>query len=115
MLALTAASQLVVEFLLAAFAAVVFIGLLTGRIRTRGLLHGERKGGGRYFSPGRVQLLVVTLFVALNYFVTVLHNRATVSLPDVDPSVLAVLAGSHVVYLSGKARALLFTAFTQGE
>jgi hypothetical protein len=109
MLELTNVSVLVTKAILAAFAAVVFIQLLTGGISTGFLLHGTQKDGRRYFSPGRVQLLVVTVFVAFGYLMSVAKNPNRTSLPDVDESVLALLFGSHVVYLSGKARALFFT------
>lgn len=115
MLQLTDASQLFVKFILAAFAAVVFVGLLTGGISTRSLLYGERKGGGRYFSPGRVQLLIVTILVAFDYLVNVLQSPDRESLPDVNASVLALLVGSHAIYLGGKARALLFGAIRKEQ
>jgi hypothetical protein len=115
MLELINVSALVMKLILAAFAAVVFIQLLTGGINTTSLLYGRQRDGQCYFSPGRVQLLVVTVLVALGYLVSVLKNPNRTALPDVDESVLALLFGSHIVYLSGKARALLFAAFRKGE
>jgi hypothetical protein len=108
-------SVLVTKLIIIAFAAVVFVKLLTGGINTNHLLYGKKKDGRWYFSPGRVQLLVVTVFIAFGYFMSVLKNPNRTSLPDVDESVLALLFGSHAIYLGGKARALLFTALRKGE
>lgn len=112
---LTYVWELVMRFVLGAFAAVVVVQLLSGGIKTRHLLYGDHAGGSQYFSPGRVQLLMVTTLVALNYVATVIQNTNRTALPDVDTSVLALLFGSHAIYLGGKARALLFGASRKGE
>jgi hypothetical protein len=43
-----------------ALAAIIGYKLLTGQINTRYLFFGLRSDGTRYFSPERLQLLVVT-------------------------------------------------------
>ncbi len=94
------ATSFVIAAFLAALAAGVGIRLLTGGINTRGLFHGRRRGGRAYFSPERVQLLAVTLWTAANYVTDALRVH---SLPDVPPATLALLGGSHAIYLGGKA------------
>jgi hypothetical protein len=113
MVSLSDASELVVGAFLAALAGIVFMRMLDGTIRTRYLLHGRRADGTRYFSPERVQLLVITILVAFNYLLSVLDDRAARSLPDVAPSTLALLLGSHGLYLGGKAYSMLFTQVTK--
>ena len=85
---------------LGAIAAIIFMQLLTGGINTRWLLY-ERRNSQHYFSPGRVQLLVLTLGGALNYQATAL--QASQALPPVPAEWLAILGGSNGVYLAGKA------------
>lgn len=94
-----------VAALLGAMAAVIAMQLLSGAINTRYLFHGRRKNGDLYFSPERVQLLLITVWVAFSYVVTVLGDRR--SLPDISPETLALLGGSHALYLGGKTFARL--------
>jgi hypothetical protein len=85
---------------------IVFWKVLTGGISLSGLLYGDRRDGGVEFSPGRVQLLIVTLTVGLYYLIQVIQNPT--AFPDIPTSWLAALGGSQTVYLGGKARAMLF-------
>lgn len=87
-----------------ALAIIVLIKLLTGGINSRWLLFG-RKNSDHYFSPGRVQLLVLTLGGALNYLATVLQAPDSSSLPPLPQEWVALLGGSNAVYLAGKAYA----------
>jgi hypothetical protein len=89
---------------LGALAAILSMRLLTGSINTRGLFFG-RKDSQYYFSPARVQLLVLTLGEAVNYLLTVLQTPNTHSLPPVPQEWLAILGGSNGMYLAGKAYA----------
>jgi hypothetical protein len=98
----------VVEFFLAALAAVVAMQMLSGGINLKNLLHGRSSSGGLYFSPERVQLLTVTLWVAFNYLLSVMANPT--ELPDVPPQTLALLGGSHLIYLGAKTYARLAPA-----
>jgi hypothetical protein len=89
-------------------AATVLARLLTGGINTRHLLHGRRRDGTLYFSAERVQLLIFTLWTALSYLLTAAENRGAGKLPDVPAETLALMGGSHAVYLGGKAYSMLF-------
>jgi hypothetical protein len=86
-----------------ALGGVIVTQLLNGSINTQYLLYGMRRDGTRYFSPERVQLIAVTLWLALNYLLTVLNNPHAQSLPEVNDQTLAVLGGSQLLYLGGKA------------
>ena len=99
------ATSLVVAAFLLGTAAVVAMQLLSGAMNTRHLFYGRRKNGDLYFSPERVQLLLITTWVGFNYLLTVLGNRT--SLPDISPQTLALLGGSHALYLGGKTIARL--------
>jgi hypothetical protein len=80
--------------------AIIAYSLLTGSINTRGLLMD--KHGSRGLSPGRVQLLILTLAAAFNYLNNVVHDQRGV-LPEISSAWLYVLGGSHATYLGGKA------------
>ncbi|HTB14964.1 MAG TPA: hypothetical protein VK752_25505 [Bryobacteraceae bacterium] len=89
-------------------AAIVALKLLTGQINTRYLLHGMRRDGTRYFSPERVQMLLATIIVALQYLLLVRH-AAPGQMPELPNGSLQLLGLSHVIYLGGKG----FTAFRE--
>lgn len=91
-----------VLLLLCAFGMVVAL-ILTGEIRLDGLLYGTKRDGTSYYSPERVQLLIVTLTVAWQFLYAVLHDPS--KFPEVSSTSLALLGGSHFVYLSGKTAA----------
>jgi hypothetical protein len=84
-------------------AAVVGLQLLSGRINTNGLFHGQRGDGSQYFSPERVQLLMVTVATAAKYASSVMANPHASALPDVPAEWLQLMGGSHAVYLARKA------------
>jgi hypothetical protein len=88
--------------LTAAYALVIAWKLYTGEISLRGLLQTGRQRS----SPGRQQMLLFTLVVAGQYLASVWKNPGAASLPSISPVVLAALAGSHAVYLGGKAVSL---------
>jgi hypothetical protein len=113
MTGIAAPLSFVVEGFLGVLSAVVAMQLLNGGINLRYLLHGRSPAGGRYFSPERVQLLTVTIWVAFNYLLSVMANPTV--LPDVPPQTLALLGGSHVLYLGGKTYARLAAAQTRTE
>lgn len=77
--------------------------LLTGNMNLDGLFYGIKSDGNRYFSPERVQLFLFTLAVAFQFLSAVLRDPS--HFPDVPTGWLAMLGGSHVVYLGGKAAA----------
>lgn len=91
-----------VFFALTALAVIIAYRLLTGQINTRGLLRD--KVGGRAISPGRLQLLIVTLFIIGYYVMEVLETK---KFPNMPQSFVLVLGGSNLFYLGGKFYGLL--------
>ena len=94
-----------VMFLLFGLAAVVLAQLLGGEINTKGLLYGSDSRGNRSLSPGRVQLLLLTIAAAGQYLTQVLGNLGNLNqnaLPQVNNDLVAGLLGSNAVYLTGK-------------
>lgn len=95
---------------LLALAGIILVQLLTGSINTHNLLCGRIAGASRkedryYFSPERVQLLILTLAAALNYLDLVFTNSQPGKFPDVPQTWPAIVGGSNFIYLSGKAYA----------
>lgn len=92
--------------------AVVFWKMITGQIDLDELLQGDVRdpnssdGYSSQASAGRAQTLVVTLFAALYYLIQVIQNPK--EFPTLPTPLLGALAGSHAIYLGGKAQALLF-------
>lgn len=107
--------KLIVVVFLGGLAAIIGHRLLTGQINTNGLFYGTKKDGTKYFSPERVQLLIFTLGTAMFYLNNVLQNRHTGVLPDVPTQTLALLGGSHALYLGGKAYMMLFKKNGKGD
>lgn len=58
----------------------------------------------RYESTGRAQALTLTLFAAMYYLLRVFQHPT--EFPDLPPALLGALAGSHALYLGGKAQAM---------
>ena len=100
---------------LAALAIIVLTKLLDGAINTRCLLYGRESDGKMSFSPARVQLLVFTIWTAFSYLLEALEKRGSGKLPDVSTETLALLGGSHAIYLGGKAYSMLFKKSVKGE
>lgn len=88
--------------LLAGIFGLVFWKILTGSISLSGLFQTNDE----QFSPGRVQMLIFTLIVAVRYLVQVIQNPT--AFPEIPADWIAVLGGSHALYLGGKARGMLF-------
>ena len=89
-------------FILTALAVIVTYRLLTRQINTNGLLRD--KISGRAVSAGRLQLLIVTLLIAVYYVSEVLRTQ---KLPVMPREYLLALGGSHLLYLGGKTYGLL--------
>jgi hypothetical protein len=91
--------------------SVVLWKLMTGDISLSYLLDGDVQdpasptGFSTQPSPGRIQALMVTLFVAGYYLLQVIHNPK--EFPKLPNAMVIALAGSHVLYLGGKAQAML--------
>ncbi len=92
--------------LLGGFCAVIVWKLLTCGISLQGLLAGDHRDGSTSFSPGRVQLLIFTLLLGMNYLLQVIQHPT--GFPAIPESWLAALGGSHLAYLGGKTNAMIF-------
>src|SRR5947209_3479648 len=98
-------------FLVGGFFVVFAWKLLMGEIRLNYLLYGDRRdrsGGGytKSFSPGRVQLLMVSTLTAGYYILQVIHDSA--KFPEIPTAWIVALGGSQAIYLGGKAQSMLF-------
>lgn len=97
--------------LIGGFFGIVLWKLLTGGIILGRLLEGDirdpdgENGYSSYVSPGRVQSLLTTLFAALYYLLQVINNPK--EFPEVPNGLVEALAASQVLYLGGKAQAML--------
>jgi hypothetical protein len=92
-------------FLIVGLLLIVAYQLLTGRINTDGLLY--EKGEKSQFSPGRLQLLVMTVGIAFYYFLQVLEQPEPKKFPELPGTLLLILAGSNLFYLGSKLSSLL--------
>jgi hypothetical protein len=97
--------------LLVGFFGIVCWKLLTGAIDLQYLLYGDARtsDGSRsytFFSPGRAQLLMLTVTTSVYLLLQVIHDPAT--FPKVPEVLLAAVGGSQALYLGGKAQALLW-------
>jgi hypothetical protein len=103
----TLATALRYEMLILLTILIGIIGyrLLVQQINTEGLLMD--KTGGRKFSPARLQMLVVTMGIALYYILMVLDAKDTGKLPDLPNEFLIALGGSHAIFLGGKIHGML--------
>ena len=89
--------------LLATLMAVIAFQILTGRIKTRGLLSEKTEKGVLVISPGRLQLLLFTLAFAFYVLSQLMNSR---QFPEIDTKWLMILGGSHSIYLGGKSLSL---------
>lgn len=91
--------------LLGGFFGVIFWKILTGGISLQYMLYADTPQGGTTFSPGRAQAMMVTLIVAVQYLLQAISHPT--AFPQIPEFWVIALAGSHAVYLGGKARSLL--------
>ena len=101
MIPLARIAQTEAVLFLACLAVAVAFQLLTGRINMHGLLDDKTTGE---LDPARVQLLVLTLVVAGQLILDIPDMRDRGGLALHSGALLAVLGGSHGVYLIQKAR-----------
>ncbi len=80
-------------------AAVLALKMLRGRILLRGLVSGAP---GDRAQGHRLQMMLVTIGVAVGYVVEALHRPAGAAMPDISEPVLFAVLGSHGIYLGGK-------------
>lgn len=102
---LATSAQTVFVLFMNALLLVVAFKLLGGQINTRGLLADKETGT---FSPGRLQLLIVTLGSASFYFFQIVSVADTSTLPSVPAALLLIIGGSNVGYLGGKIYSKFF-------
>jgi hypothetical protein len=88
-------------FVFVALAFMVGYRLLTGQIKTKGLLQDKVT---KEFSPGRLQMLIATACTAIYFVVQVMQTE---KLPELTQKFMLALAGSHVLYLGGKTYSVL--------
>ena len=92
--------------LLGGFFGVIAWRLFTGGINLDYLLNGKLPDcAAEYFSPGRVQMLVVSIFAAGYYVIQIIHDPT--KFPDIPNSWIIALGGSQAIYLGGKANSML--------
>lgn len=101
--------------LLVGLAAVVVWQIVSGRIPLDYLLEADvRKADGSGFttevSPGRVQAMIVTLYIAAYYLLQVIHDPS--KFPTLPAEMMYALAGSHTFYLGGKAQSMFLGSLT---
>ena len=83
--------------LISGFGVVLVWKLMTSGVRFQGLLTAQ----DGTTSPGRVQLLLATIFTALQYLLQTIHDPT--HLPSIPTSVVFVMGGSQAIYLVAKA------------
>jgi hypothetical protein len=88
-----------IAFLIAAFGIVTLWKMLEAADFT-GLLRS--KDGT--FSPGRAQMLVLTVMTAFQYLLSTIQDPS--HLPTISQNLVMALGGSHAVYLGSKAWSL---------
>ena len=90
--------------------AVVLWKFISGEVALDQLFEGDIKapehpdGYSTQVSAGRIQVFWITLGVAYYYLLQVIHDPT--HLPALPDSMVAILAGSHALYLGGKAQAI---------
>jgi len=95
---------------LGGFFGLILWRLFTGEISLDWLLYGDRRdrskpGYSAFFSPGRTQLLMVTILTAGYYLLQVIHDPTT--FPKIPVAWMVALGSSHAIYLGGKAQSVL--------
>lgn len=102
--------RLVSLILFGGLGGIIGVQLLTGQINSRGLFYGFRRDGSRYLSPERIQLLLLTLAFGFQYVMKVAQLQSpTPELPPIESSWIALMGGSHAVYLTRKLYSLHFS------
>jgi hypothetical protein len=89
--------RLEIGSLLAILGMIVAYQILTGRIHIQKMLFDKATG---HFSPGRVQLLLLTLMTVFYQVLQVLKDPT--EFPNIPQEALLVLFGGNLAYLGGK-------------
>jgi hypothetical protein len=81
---------------------VASIGIVTlWKLFSSTSLAGLLQSNDRTVSPGRIQLLISTVLVALQYLLATIHDPS--HLPTIPSSLVTVMGGSQLTYLGTKA------------
>ncbi len=83
--------------------------MLVRKINLQGLLHNKNN----QLSPARIQAFAVTLIGSISYITMLLAHDNTNTLPAINTELLAILGGSHGLYLTGKLSPTLQRIFKQ--
>ena len=78
-----------------------FGGVTLWKLFATGNLTGLIRADDGTISAGRVQLLFLTVLVALQYLLTTIHDPS--HMPAIPSNLVAALGGSQFVYLGAKA------------
>jgi hypothetical protein len=93
--------------LLACYATVLGWKLLRGAMRWAGRLETGKARPGRRTDAVRLQMLAVSLTIAVLYLIQLPQSAASGGLPPVPAYALVVVAGSQAVFLTAMATRLL--------
>jgi hypothetical protein len=81
---------------------IAALGIVTlWKILTTAKLASLIQAADGTLSPGRVQMLVLTIVTAMQYLIATMHDPT--HLPVLPSNLVTALGGSHVVYLGAKA------------
>jgi hypothetical protein len=117
MKALMTFTQYEMGILMAALAGVLVFQMLSGRIKTQGLLNDKSVNGSGGVSPARVQLLLFTMAFAFYIVAQIADSMAggkPGQFPDIDVKWLALLGGSHSIFLGSKGLSMLLPQSKSG-
>lgn len=106
---LTILSRWAAIVLVAGFAVITCWKLLSGGFRLDGLLRAH----DGTFSAGRAQLLVLTIFTAVQYLLQTAQDPSR--FPAVPSIFLMALGGSQAAYLGSKAWSMFFGQKQPGQ
>ena len=85
---------------------VAAFGIITlWRLLQDGSFAGLLRSSDGTFSPGRAQLLVLTVITAVQYLITVLQNPS--HLAPIPQNLVTALGGSQGLYLGAKAWSMI--------
>jgi len=93
-------------FFICGLAGIIILGLLNGEINTRHLMAEKRTDGSRPISAVRVQLLIMTLAMTMQYVLTAIRTRSG-EMPAIPDGMLELLGLSNAIYLGGKGLTVL--------
>jgi hypothetical protein len=81
---------------------VTSFGVVTlWKLLQTGSFAGLLRAGDGTLSPGRIQLLVLTILTSLQYLLATLHDPS--HMPALPSNLVTALGGSQLVYLASKA------------